>query len=221
MFPDAVILTLDMGTTMTKAALWSDDGLVAVGRAALTTTHPAPDRAEQDPASWWASVVEACAGARAAAPQAFAAVGAVGFSAARQTLVLVTAAGDPLGPGLLWSDRRAVAEAGRLAAAAGAGAFRRRTGIPLNGGAVAAKAAWLSAHEPARVAASRWLLSPRDLIAWRLTGEVATDVTLASATGLYDRDGEPGGSPADIATCLLYTSPSPRDRQKSRMPSSA
>ena len=25
----------------------------------------------------------------------------------------------------------------------------------------------------------------------------------------------------DVATCLLYTSPSPRDRQKSRMPSSA
>ena len=25
----------------------------------------------------------------------------------------------------------------------------------------------------------------------------------------------------DIDTCLLYTSPSPRDRQKSRMPSSA
>ena len=28
-------------------------------------------------------------------------------------------------------------------------------------------------------------------------------------------------SPAEIAGCLLYTSPSPRDRQKSRMPSSA
>ena len=26
---------------------------------------------------------------------------------------------------------------------------------------------------------------------------------------------------ADYETCLLYTSPSPRDRQKSRMPSSA
>ena len=26
---------------------------------------------------------------------------------------------------------------------------------------------------------------------------------------------------ADDSTCLLYTSPSPRDRQKSRMPSSA
>ena len=28
-----------------------------------------------------------------------------------------------------------------------------------------------------------------------------------------------GGAPANV--CLLYTSPSPRDRQKSRMPSSA
>ena len=27
--------------------------------------------------------------------------------------------------------------------------------------------------------------------------------------------------PAEIGACLLYTSPSPRDRQKSRMPSSA
>ena len=30
-----------------------------------------------------------------------------------------------------------------------------------------------------------------------------------------------GGSPATVIGCLLYTSPSPRDRQKSRMPSSA
>ena len=28
-------------------------------------------------------------------------------------------------------------------------------------------------------------------------------------------------SPAEVCPCLLYTSPSPRDRQKSRMPSSA
>ena len=32
---------------------------------------------------------------------------------------------------------------------------------------------------------------------------------------------EAGGALKDIIDCLLYTSPSPRDRQKSRMPSSA
>ena len=38
-----------------------------------------------------------------------------------------------------------------------------------------------------------------------------------------DRVGQPGTLmiPAQTFTCLLYTSPSPRDRQKSRMPSSA
>ena len=34
-------------------------------------------------------------------------------------------------------------------------------------------------------------------------------------------NGSPDITPGFIRTCLLYTSPSPRDRQKSRMPSSA
>ena len=38
---------------------------------------------------------------------------------------------------------------------------------------------------------------------------------------LFLHDGFNSGSPPGTYTCLLYTSPSPRDRQKSRMPSSA
>ena len=36
-----------------------------------------------------------------------------------------------------------------------------------------------------------------------------------------NRDGTPANIRTNSETCLLYTSPSPRDRQKSRMPSSA
>jgi hypothetical protein len=50
----------------------------------------------------------------------------------------------------------------------------------------------------------------------------------ATAAGTVDRVasrvGCPGAGDATLAhlpVCLLYTSPSPRDRQKSRMPSSA
>ena len=39
---------------------------------------------------------------------------------------------------------------------------------------------------------------------------------LAEQLDLYD-----GFTTIQVGTCLLYTSPSPRDRQKSRMPSSA
>ena len=55
-----------------------------------------------------------------------------------------------------------------------------------------------------------WLLRKMiKLIGWLLLAAVAVaawPVTLAAAAGYV---------------CLLYTSPSPRDRQKSRMPSSA
>ena len=49
------------------------------------------------------------------------------------------------------------------------------------------------------------------------------DIIETSAQALYNalRSGTPIGPLTDAHDCLLYTSPSPRDRQKSRMPSSA
>ena len=50
-----------------------------------------------------------------------------------------------------------------------------------------------------------------------------TTVKLGASTPSYDAESEEDGQyPTEhINDCLLYTSPSPRDRQKSRMPSSA
>jgi len=188
-----LILTLDLGTSTTKATVWDDDGPAGRGQAPVVTTFPAPDRAEQDPAAWWDSVLSACAAARASsasAAAAFAAVEAVGFAAARQTFVPVTAAGDPLGPALVWSDRRAVMQARRLAQRfGGPAAARRRSGLPLDGASPAAKVLWLADHDPDRLAAARHLLSPRDHVVRLLTGAVVTDRTLASAAGFLDPDG--------------------------------
>jgi len=187
-----VILTVDFGTSVTKVAVWSEEGPVALARAELVTTRPQLGWAEQDPVGWWTSVVVACAEARAIDPEAFGSVAVVSCSAARQTFVPLTSAAEPLGRGILWSDRRGVAEATALAEEMGGDeAVRRRTGVPLDGGAVAAKIAWIASHQPGRLAACDWLLSPRDLVVWRLTGEVVTDPTLASRTGLYDIEGQP------------------------------
>ncbi|HWW54061.1 MAG TPA: FGGY family carbohydrate kinase, partial [Acidimicrobiales bacterium] len=78
-----MILTFDLGTSVTKATVWSSDGPVAEGRAALSTVHPEPGQAEQDPGRWWEALVEAAAAARRADPAAWAQVEAVAFAAAR------------------------------------------------------------------------------------------------------------------------------------------
>ena len=50
-------------------------------------------------------------------------------------------------------------------------------------------------------------------------------ISYDDATGkvkeLYERIKGPGNNVDNIMICLLYTSPSPRDRTRSRMPSSA
>ena len=135
-------------------------------------------------------MVIACAEARAQAPGAFGAVDVVAFSGARQTFVPVTREGDPIGKGILWSDRRGAADARRLAERMGGDDVNRaRTGIPLDAGAVAAKLAWMAENEPARLESADVILSPRDLIVYRLTDQLVTDATFASRSGLYDFDG--------------------------------
>ncbi|MGP0032587.1 MAG: xylulokinase [Acidimicrobiales bacterium] len=185
-----MILTIDFGTTVTKVGLWDEEGLVALTRSELTTLHPQPGWAEQDPLRWWTSVVIACAEARAQAPLAFGQVDVVACSGARQTFVPVTRAGDPIGRGILWSDRRGPSEAAALARALGGEDINRaRTGIPLDAGAVAAKLAWIAGHEPDRLTSCDAVVSPRDLVVMRMTDEVVTDATFASRSGLYDFDG--------------------------------
>ncbi len=181
-------MTVDLGTTVTKVDLWDESGRLASGQAALTTHHPQPDRAEQDPQQWWPALSEAAGQARRHAPRAWAAAAGIGLAGARQSLVLVDARIRPIGPALLWSDRRAGPEAVVLAERFGGDeAVRQATGQPLRATSVAAKLAWLGAHRPDQVAEAELALTPRDWLARRLGGAPVTEPTMASASGCFER----------------------------------
>ena len=184
-----MILAVDLGTTVTKVVCWGHHGPLGIGRSSLSTVYSGGGRAEQDPATWWPSVVYAARQALKAAEEGDHGhrVDCIVFSAARQTFVTVDAAGFPTGPGILWSDRRAVAEAAELAAKCGGmDIVRRETGSLLDGASPAAKLAWIGRHEGDVLHRSRWVLSPRDFVVHRMTAKFVTDSTLAQAGGLYD-----------------------------------
>jgi xylulokinase len=192
-----VLLAIDLGSTVTKAVLWGEDGPVGVGRVTLRTDRRAGGQAEQDPADWWRSVCESCRKAIAAAEKgtgkaAGREIRGVVFSAARQTFVLVDSAGVALRPGILWSDPRAVSEAARLAGrCGGTEAVQRLTGAILDSSSPAAKLAWLWDREPEVMGDARWMLSPRDFVVLAMSGEVACDPTIAQSSGLYDSSLQP------------------------------
>lgn len=201
-----MILTIDLGSSFTKVSLWTTEGLAGSGRAPLVTVRPQAGWAEQDAASWWASVVAASASARADAGLSGAAgdVEVVACCGARQTFVAVDAGGAPRGPGILWSDRRGAEEvAPLLERVAGAADVRARTGAPLGAESVAAKLAWLSRHHPDRLNGARFVLTPRDLVVARLCGRYCTDRTMASRSGLFDLDGSVVAELAGPAVGLL------------------
>jgi xylulokinase len=179
-------LTFDLGTSATKAALWSGTEILGVARGPLDTSYPQPGWAEQAPDAWWQSVVDSARRLRRRRRGAYRAVGAIGFSATRESFALVDRELRAHGPGILWSDTRAVAEADEIAAAwGGAEAVRATTGAYLNASACPAKLAWVARHRADDLAAARWILAPRDLVVAHMTGEVVTDPSLASRTALF------------------------------------
>lgn len=105
---------------------------------------------------------------------------ALGVAGQLDGCVPVGADGAPLGPCLIWMDRRAAAEVKGFSAAD----IRQKTGINVDPSHMAAKIRWLRRHDRGARGATRFHQPVSYLVA-RLTGEHVFDHALASTTMLY------------------------------------
>ncbi len=180
-------LGVDVGTSSTKAVVYSDAGApLGVGRATTPWTA-GPAGVELDPDALLAAALDAVAGALAAAPRDLA-VGGVGIASMGETGVLVDGGGRPLVPAIAWHDTRDGAELDALRRDVGAEAFARLTGKPLWGQWSLTKHRWLLANRPAARAAVRRF----DVAGWVARGlgaDEASERTLACRTGWLDLSG--------------------------------
>ena len=178
-------VAVDIGTTGARAAAFSLDGrLVAQIRQRYQTRVPRPGWAEQDAGDWSDGAVTVL-GKLAARVAAHGEISAIGLTGQCPTVVPVDADGRPTGPGMLYRDNRAVAEAADMRAAVGAAEFHHRTGHVPEAFHVGAKVLWLRRHEPDVYQRTACFLQPRDVVLRRLTGIIATDETHANATLFY------------------------------------
>ncbi len=182
-----VLVGIDVGTSSTKCVVVAPDGTV-LGLAAQETAvdTPRPGWAEQDPEAWVGAALSTTRSAMASAGIAPGAVQAVGLSGQMHGTVCVGASGRPLRPAVIWADQRTVREVAELRATLGADRLAAWTGNPPATGFMLPTWVWLREHEPETMAATRWLMLPKDYVRYRLTGEPGAEPSDAASTSLFN-----------------------------------
>lgn len=182
----AVLLGIDIGTSGCKALLIGMGGdVVATDTVTYPLSQPRPGWTEQHPALWIEGARQAVAGALAEAGPVE--IIGVGLTGQMHGLVALDRHHQVLRPAILWNDQRNGPECDQIIAASGGleallGEVNNRMLVGYTGG----KMLWMKGHEPALFSRMVLALNPKDYLRLVLTGEVATEVSDASGTGLFD-----------------------------------
>src|SRR5689334_20914988 len=182
-----VLVAVDVGTSGARASAFEVSGAPGPEvRRSYPTFLPAEGWAEQDAGRWRSAALSALGGlVRALGPRDR--VRAVAVTGQCPSVVPLDRRDRPLRAGLIYRDNRATAEADRLRERFGDRKLHELTGHVPAAFHVAAKIAWLRAHEPGVFAATRRYVQPTDYVALALTGEATTDWSMAAATALLDQ----------------------------------
>ncbi len=176
-----VALGIDLGTSELKAILLDERGTVlAHAGARLSISRPQAGWSEQQPEEWWQACLSALDQLRRSQPVAYAAVRCIGLSGQMHGAVLLDAGDKVLYPAILWDDSRSDLQAQALASQYPQ--FAEVTGSLPMAGLTAPKLLWLQEHEPHVFSSLSCVLSPKDYLRLRLSGQRITDVSDAAGT---------------------------------------
>jgi glycerol kinase len=184
---DDALLVIDEGTTSTRAMLFAADGAcLAVEQRELAQSYPQPGWVEHDAEEIWR---ESLACARAVAGNA-ASVAAIGITNQRETILFWSRrTGKPLGPAIVWQDRRTADITARLKLEGHEALVQARTGLLLDPYFSASKIGWALDRWPQlkEAGADLCIGTVESWLVFRLTGGLhITDATNASRTALMD-----------------------------------
>ncbi|EGM77579.1 glycerol kinase [Rheinheimera sp. A13L] len=188
------ILSIDQGTSSSRALLFNRDGKVlAVAQQELDCVYPQQGWVEQDAELIWLSVLKVCRQVLAQAVQLGIEVLAVSISNQRETTVLWHKAKDKvLAPAIVWQDRRTADYCQQLKDQGHEALVQQKTGLLLDPYFSASKIQWLLTHNAdvqQALAQGELAFGTIDsFLLWRLTSGLvhATDTTNASRTLLLN-----------------------------------
>ncbi|NDJ76639.1 MAG: xylulokinase [Chloroflexi bacterium] len=182
-----VVLGIDVGTQSTKCVVLDAAGQPrGSGQAGYDVELPRPHWAEQAPETWWQAATNAVRQALRAANVSPGQVQGIGLAGQMHGVVVLGHDLNPLRPAIIWMDRRSANLCETILARLMPEDVTTIAGNQLSPGFAGASLAWLREAEPDTLDRARVVLQPKDYLVLRLTGEISSDVSDASATWLYD-----------------------------------
>lgn len=178
---------VDLGTSGVKALLMDGEGRIAgMARREYDMIKPRAAWAEQDMERLWDAARESVAELTGRCRELMKDLAGIGYSGQMHGLVAVDRAGKPVRNAVIWADQRSGEEIDALYGRIPEEAYRRVTLNALSTGFLLGSLLWMRKHEPGNYERIHRVMLPKDYIRFRMCGEMGTDSTDASGTGIFD-----------------------------------
>lgn len=182
---------VDVGTSSVKTAIFDEGGnMLSLASKAYDFDTDKPGYAEQDPNIWWDAVIDTIRKSLAKLGKNSSLVKAVGLSGQMHGLVPLDKNGTSIRKAILHCDTRANDIVHQIVASNKDKEIRNIVFNPIFPGFQMVSLCWMREHEPDLYEKISICLCPKDYIRYKLTGQLGTESTDASATLLYDMQRE-------------------------------
>lgn len=180
-------LGIDLGTTGVKALLVGTDGVIkSIGYSKYPLYTPRAQYAEQNPEEWWEGMCDAINQSLHHAQISPADILGVGFSGQMHGTVLLDKNGNVLYPAIVHCDQRAYLEKQEILDRIGFQKLGNYVQNHVHSGFQVTSLMWIRKNHPEIYQRIHKVLLPKDYLRYLLTGQIATEITDAASTLLFD-----------------------------------
>lgn len=178
---------IDIGTSSVRAVAVDGRGqTLAVGQCEYDIIKPELDRAEQSMEMMWDATVRAIRQMLEKDAGLKESIKGIGYSGQMHGLVMVDKDRKPIRNAIIWADQRTADEIARIYETVPQEEFGSVYCNRLSTGFALTSLMWVREHEPENYAKIDKIMCPKDYIRYRMCGELGTDASDGSSTGMWD-----------------------------------
>ncbi len=179
------MLGVDIGTTSTKAVLFTEKGeVIQTENIGYPLYTPNISTAEQDPEEIFQAVLKAISNITKKNPQKN--ISFVSFSSAMHSVIAIDSDDQPLTACITWADNRSEAWTHKIKTELNGHEVYKRTGTPLHPMSPLSKIAWITHDRPEIASKAKKYIGIKEYVFKKLFDQYVVDHSLASAMGMMN-----------------------------------